>query len=76
MSDHLHLSIQPDVSFRPNYFTVVLKITDPKMMGKKAEFKLDLASDVHDSRAVNNSSEQLAIRQKYLVHNAAHNRDS
>ena len=31
---------------------------------------------LHDSRAVNNSSEQLAIRQKYLVHNAAHNRDS
>ncbi len=55
MSDHLHLSIQPDVSFRPNYFTVVLKITDPKMMGKKAEFKLDLASDVHDSRAVNDA---------------------
>ena len=56
MSDHLHLSIQPDVSFRPNYFTVVLKITDPKMMGKKAEFTLDLASEVHDSRAVNDET--------------------
>ena len=56
MSDHLHLSIRPDVSFRPNYFTVVLKITDPKMMGKKAEFTLDLASDVHDSDPVNDET--------------------
>ena len=56
MSDHLHLSIQPDVSFRPNYFTVVLKITDPKMMGKKAEFTLDLASEVHDSSPVNDET--------------------
>ena len=56
MSDHLHLSIRPDVSFRPNYFTVVLKITDPKMMGKKAEFTLDLASEVHDSSPVNDET--------------------
>jgi len=56
VSDHLHLSIRPDVSFRPNYFTVILKITDPKMMGKNAEFTLDLASEVHDSSPVNDET--------------------
>ena len=55
MSDDLHLSIRPDVDFRPTFFIVDLKITNPKMMGKKAEFKLDLASDVHDSRAVDDA---------------------
>jgi hypothetical protein len=55
MSDDLHLSIRPDVDFQPTFFIVDLKITNPKMMGKKAEFKLDLASDVHDSSAVNDA---------------------
>ncbi len=55
MADDLHLSIRPDVDFRPTFFIVDLKITNPKMMGKKAEFKLDLASDVHDSSAVNDA---------------------
>ena len=55
MADDLHLSIRPDVDFRPTFFIVDLKITNPKMMGKKAEFKLDLASDVHDSRAVDDA---------------------
>ncbi|MDC0218742.1 hypothetical protein OAL58_01985 [Verrucomicrobia bacterium] len=55
MSDDLYLSIRPDVDFRPTFFIVDLKITNPKMMGKKAEFKLDLASDVHDSRAVDDA---------------------
>ena len=55
MADDLHLSIRPDVDFQPAFFIVDLKITNPKMMGKKAEFKLDLASDVHDSRAVDDA---------------------
>ena len=55
MANDLSLSIRPDVDFRPTFFIVDLKITNPKMMGKKAEFKLDLASDVHDSSAVNDA---------------------
>jgi len=32
-----------------------MRISDPKMMGKKADFTLNLESNVHDSRAVNKS---------------------
>tara|TARA_B100000959_G_scaffold278327_1_gene336474 strand:- start:177 stop:1265 length:1089 start_codon:yes stop_codon:yes gene_type:complete len=55
MADDISLSIRPDVDFQPTFFIVELKITNPKMMGKKAEFTLDLASHVHDSNPVNDA---------------------
>ena len=55
MANDLSLSIRPDVDFQPTFFIVELKITHPKMMGKKAEFTLDLASYVHDSDPVNDA---------------------
>ena len=55
MANDLSLSIRPDADFKPAFFIVELKITNPKMMGKKAEFTLDLASHVHDSDPVNDA---------------------
>ena len=55
MANDISLSIRPDADFQPTFFIVDLKITNPKMMGKKAEFTLDLASDVHDSDPVNDA---------------------
>ena len=55
MANDISLSIRPDVDFQPTFFIVELKITNPKMMGKKAEFTLDLASHVHDSNPVNDA---------------------
>ena len=48
MANDLSVSIRPDADFQPTFFFVDFKITKPKIMGKKAEFTLDLASDVHD----------------------------
>ena len=55
MANDISLSIRPDADFQPTFFIVDLKITNPKMMGKKAEFTLDLASHVHDSNPVNDA---------------------
>ena len=55
MANDLSVSIRPDADFQPTFFFVDFKITNPKMMGKKAEFTLDLASDVHDSYPVNDA---------------------
>lgn len=55
MANDLSVSIRPDADFQPTFFFVDFKITNPKMMGKKAEFTLDLASDVHDSDPVNDA---------------------
>lgn len=55
MANDISLSIRPDADFQPTFFIVELKITNPEMMGKKAEFTLDLASHVHDSNPVNDA---------------------
>lgn len=55
MAENLQLTVRPDTNYRPEFFFVDMKIADSKMMGKKADFTLNLESIVHDSRPVNES---------------------
>ena len=55
MAGDISLSIRSDVDFQPTFFIVELKITNRKMIGKKAEFTIDLASHGHDSQPVNDA---------------------